>query len=226
MNKISPSMLSADFACLGSELEEIYAGGADALHYDVMDGIFVPNISFGIPVLKSLRRATALPIDAHLMITQPVRYVEEFCRAGADLVNIHVESDTEEALHEAIRRIHACGKKAGVTLKPDTSAEAVLPFLGEVELVLVMTVYPGFGGQSFMASQMDTVRRVREMIDRIHPGVELQVDGGIALDTIAAAAAAGADNFVAGSSVFGKPDRAEAIRSLRAAAALSSASQG
>ena len=152
MIKIAPSILSADFANLERDIQRIST--ADYVHVDVMDGMFVPNITIGIPVVKSIRPTTALPLDVHLMIVEPGRYVEQFCDAGADLVTVHVESDTEEKLHDAIARIHAKGKRAGVVLKPKTPAETVLPFLNEVELVLVMTVEPGFGGQKFMADMM------------------------------------------------------------------------
>ena len=162
MIKIAPSILSADFANLERDIQRIST--ADYVHVDVMDGMFVPNITIGIPVVKSIRPTTALPLDVHLMIVEPGRYVEQFCDAGADLVTVHVESDTEEKLHDAIARIHAKGKRAGVVLKPKTPAETVLPFLNEVELVLVMTVEPGFGGQKFMADMMPKVSAIRRWI--------------------------------------------------------------
>ena len=163
MIKIAPSILSADFANLERDIQRIAA--ADYVHVDVMDGVFVPNISIGIPVVKSIRPTTSLPLDVHLMITRPVRYVEQFCDAGADLVTVHVEADTEENIHAAIDKIHAKGKKAGVVLKPKTPAEAVLPYLTKVELILVMTVEPGFGGQKFMADMMPKVTALRKLID-------------------------------------------------------------
>ncbi len=188
MIKIAPSILSADFANLERDIQRIST--ADYVHVDVMDGMFVPNITIGIPVVKSIRPTTALPLDVHLMIVEPGRYVEQFCDAGADLVTVHVESDTEEKLHDAIARIHAKGKRAGVVLKPKTPAETVLPFLNEVELVvlpflnevelvLVMTVEPGFGGQKFMADMMPKVSAIRRWIDEKNPGCELEVDGGV-----------------------------------------------
>ena len=213
--KIAPSILSADFANLQRDIERIAT--ADYVHVDVMDGLFVPNISIGIPVVKSIRPVTGLPLDVHLMIDRPVRYVEQFCDAGADLVTVHVESDTEEKLHDAIARIHAKGKRAGVVLKPKTPAETVLPFLNEVELVLVMTVEPGFGGQKFMTDQMKKLGAVRGLIDTMNPQCELEVDGGIDPDTAPAAIEAGANVLVAGSAVYGAEDIAARIEALRGA---------
>ncbi len=217
MIKIAPSILSADFARLGEEVSDVVACGADYIHFDVMDGMFVQNISFGIPVLASLRRATDAFIDVHLMVERPVRYVKRFCDTGADLVNCHVESDTVENTLEALSVIRSCGKKTGVTLSPGTKAEAVLPFIDQVDLVLVMTVYPGLGGQSLIASQLDVVREVRKIIDDRNPCCELEVDGGITLETAPAAIAAGANVLVSGSTVFHAKDRKSIIASLSAA---------
>ena len=213
MIKISPSILSADFANIQRDIERIST--ADYVHVDVMDGLFVPNISIGIPVVQSIRPTTTLPLDVHLMIDRPVRYVEQFCDAGADLVTVHVESDTEENIHAAIDLIHEKGKKAGVVVKPKTPAEAVLPFINKVELILVMTVEPGFGGQSFMADMMPKVSALRQIIDERNPACELEVDGGVDPVTARTAVAAGANVLVAGSSVYKASDIPARIRELR-----------
>ena len=215
MIKIAPSILSADFARLGDEVADVVSGGADYVHFDVMDGIFVPNISFGIPVLRSLRRSSGAFMDVHLMIDRPLRYVKAFCEAGADLVNVHVEADTAEQNLLALETVRALGKKTGVTLKPGTPAEALAPFLSTVDLILVMTVEPGFGGQSFMFEQLEKIRKIRSLLNTINPNCELEVDGGITPETAPLAVEAGANVLVAGSAVFGKSDRAAAIAALR-----------
>ena len=213
MIKIAPSILSADFANLERDIQKISA--ADYVHVDVMDGLFVPNITIGIPVVQAIRPTTSLPLDVHLMIVEPVRYVEQFCDAGADIVTVHVESDTEENTHAAIDKIHAKGKKAGVVVKPNTPAEAVLPFLEKVELILVMTVEPGFGGQSFMAHMMPKVAQIRAWIDEKNPACELEVDGGVAPDTCRTCIEAGANVLVAGSAVYKAADIPARIAELR-----------
>ena len=213
MIKIAPSILSADFANLERDIQRISA--AEYVHVDVMDGLFVPNITIGIPVVKALRPTTTLPLDVHLMIVEPIRYVEQFCDAGADIITIHVESDTEENTSRAIDLIHAKGKKAGVVLKPNTPAEAVLPFIEKTDIILVMTVEPGFGGQSFMADQMGKVRQIRAWIDEKNPACELEVDGGVAPDTCRTCIEAGANVLVAGSAVYKAADIPARIAELR-----------
>ena len=212
--KIAPSILSADFSELGAGVEAIST--ADYVHFDVMDGCFVPNISIGIPVLQSIRKRTALPIDVHLMIVQPERYVDQFCDAGADLITCHVEADTPEKIHLALDKIHAKGKKAGVVLKPNTRAEAVLPFLDKCDIVLVMTVEPGFGGQKFMPSALEKLRWLREERAKRSAHFLLEVDGGVDDTTAPLCVEAGADILVAGSAVFGAADPAAAVRRLAA----------
>lgn len=215
MTKIAPSLLSADFANLKSDVDEVALGGAEYLHYDVMDGLFVPNISVGIPVLKSLRKVTDLVLDVHLMIDRPVRYVAEFCKAGADIVVFHVEADQPQNIFEAIRIVKEQGKKVGLSVKPKTPASVLIPYIELLDLVLVMTVEPGFGGQSFMHDQVPKIAEIAEMLRQRNPECELEVDGGVDANTAPLVKAAGANVLVAGSAVFGKADRAKAIADIR-----------
>lgn len=211
--KIAPSILSADFTKLGADIASVRE--AELLHFDVMDGSFVPNLSFGLPVLNSVRNVTDMELDVHLMIEKPVRYIARFAESGADRISVHLEADHPAGITDALKEMERCGVKRAIALRPITSARAVLPYLEQVDMILVMTVEPGFGGQSFLASQLDTIREVRALIDRYHPACDLEVDGGITPRTAPQALAAGANILVAGSAVFGKEDRAEAIRALR-----------
>lgn len=213
MIKIAPSILSANFTKLGAELDSI--ASADLVHFDVMDGCFVPNLSFGLPVLKDVRKYTDAFLDVHLMIDKPERYIDDFARAGADLISVHLEADGPRGIRKALDAMAANGVKKAVALRPITDPKAILPYIEELDLVLVMTVEPGFGGQSFMQDQLDTIRRVKAIIDQYHPGCDLEVDGGINADTAKLVTAAGANVLVAGSAVFGAPDRAAAIAALR-----------
>ena len=215
MAKIAPSILSADFANLERDIHDLEKNNADWVHVDIMDGIFVPNISIGIPVVKALRPITELPLDVHLMIDRPIRYVEEFVKAGADWLTIHVEADQPQNTLEALDKIHALGCKAGIVLKPKTPAEAAIPYLEKCDLVLVMTVEPGFGGQKFMADMMPKVKKLREMLDKVNPGCLLEVDGGVDANTHAICKENGADVLVAGSAYFGAADRAALVKTIQ-----------
>ncbi len=213
--RIAPSILSADFTRLGDELASVEEAGADWIHVDVMDGHFVPNITLGPCIVEAVKRATDLPLDVHLMIERPERYIEDFVRAGANSVGVQVEACPH--LHRTIAQIREAGARACVVLNPSTPASAVEVVLGDVDQVLVMTVNPGFGGQKFIESMLPKIETLRGWINENGLDVALEVDGGIALETIGRAAAAGADVFVAGSAVFGAPNRAEAIAALRRA---------
>ncbi|UOO37009.1 ribulose-phosphate 3-epimerase [Oscillospiraceae bacterium CM] len=213
MVKIAPSILSADFTHLGDEIKSVQS--ADYLHFDVMDGVFVPNISIGIPVLKSVRRATDMTLDVHLMMTEPVRYIDDFIAAGADIVVIHTEADTPEKTAEALGRIRQLGKKAGLSIKPKTPPEDLLPYLDRLDMILVMTVEPGFGGQNFMADMLPKIAFLRRELDMRQLDCELAVDGGVDAVTAPLCIAAGANVLVAGSAVFGAADRASMITKLR-----------
>ena len=204
---LSPSILAADPLNLGADILCAVDSGAKWLHIDNMDGTFVPNISYGYSTVKAVRGITDAVLDVHLMIDRPGRYIEQFCKAGADYLTIHVEADTQENIHKALDSIIACGVKPGVVVKPKTPAETVLPFLEKCELVLVMTVEPGFGGQKFMEDMMPKLRKLREYIDEIKPGCHLEVDGGVDLQTAPVCKANGADVLVAGSAFFKAADK-------------------
>ena len=214
MIQIAPSLLSADFATLQRDIEGV--PNADWLHVDVMDGMFVPNISIGVPVVKSLRRCTDKFLDVHLMVEKPGRYVEAFARAGADLLSVHLEADMPPAIHAALDQMEALGVKKGIVLRPITAAEAVIPYLKRgIDLVLVMTVEPGFGGQAFMTDQLEKITAIRRYIGAYCPACDLEVDGGVDPETAKLVIAAGANVLVAGSAVFGKADPAAAVDALR-----------
>ncbi|MDQ3805174.1 MAG: ribulose-phosphate 3-epimerase [Acidobacteriota bacterium] len=217
MVEIAPSILSADFARLGEQIEAAERGGASLIHVDVMDGHFVPNITVGIPVVRSLARATRLPLDAHLMISEPGRYAEQFVEAGAQMVSVHVEADPH--IHRTLTGIRKKGARAGVVINPATPLSALDEALQFADYVLVMSVNPGFGGQEFIPTTVEKVRRLRRLIDERGLSVRVEIDGGIGPETIGPAAAAGAEIMVAGTAVFGQGDPARAVRELLAAAA-------
>ncbi len=216
MVKISPSILSSDYSILGDELKRMQDCGADMLHIDVMDGHFVPNITLGAPIVRCIRKCSTLPFDVHLMISDPYKYVPDFVRAGSDIITFHIEADSDT--EKTIELINSLGVKAGLAVKPKTPVEEVFPYLDKLAMVLVMTVEPGFGGQSFMADMMPKVSAVRAEIERRGLGVDIQVDGGINGNTIIEAAEAGANVFVAGNAIFSSDDAAATIAGFKAKA--------
>ncbi|MBR5233429.1 MAG: ribulose-phosphate 3-epimerase [Clostridia bacterium] len=212
---ISPSILASDFSRLAEEVKSIENAGADLVHIDVMDGMFVPNITLGAPVIKCLKGKTSLPFDVHLMIEEPIRYIDDFAAAGADIITFHIEAAKD--IKATIEKIRSVGCKPAISIKPGTAAEVVFPYLKDLYMVLVMTVEPGFGGQSFMPDTMPKVKMIREEADRVKPDLHIQVDGGIDGNTIHTVTENGADVIVAGSYVFKAEDRSIPIKTLRSA---------
>ena len=213
---LSPSILSADYMNMERDLTATAKMGVKWLHVDIMDGLFVTNLSFGYSMVAAMRKVTDQVLDVHLMIERPIRYVENFCKAGADYLTIHVEADTRENTKAALEKIRALGVKPGIVVKPKTPAEDIAEFLPLVDLVLVMTVEPGFGGQKFMADMMPKLKKLREMLDAVNPGCHLEVDGGVDLNTSVTCKENGADVLVAGSAFFGAADREAFARALEA----------
>jgi ribulose-phosphate 3-epimerase len=222
--RVAPSILAADFARLGAEVAAVERGGADYVHVDVMDGHFVPNLTVGPPVVRSLKRVTRLPIDVHLMVEEPDRFVESFVEAGAAMVSVHVEVSPH--LDRTLSLIRGLGARAGVVLNPSTPVGAIEEVSGQVDYVLVMSVNPGFGGQAFLPSSASKVRRVRALLDAAGNRAPVEIDGGIDLDTVDQVVRAGAEILVAGSAIFHAPDPAEATRALREAAGRAAAAVG
>ncbi len=211
--KIAPSILSADFSRLGEEIRRVEEAGADWIHVDVMDGAFVPNITVGPFILEAVRKVTALPLDVHLMIERPEQYISEFADAGADVITVHFEACTH--LHRTIQAIKEKGKKAGVSVNPATPLVSIKYVLGDIDLLLIMSVNPGFGGQKFIPSALEKIKKARQMVDKIGVNVSIEVDGGVKLENIGEVASAGADIFVSGSGVFGTKDYKKTIEEMK-----------
>ena len=211
--KIAPSILSADFSRLGEEVRRVEEAGADWIHVDVMDGAFVPNITVGPFILEAVRKVTALPLDVHLMIERPEQYISEFADAGADIITVHFEACTH--LHRTIQAIKEKGKKAGVSVNPATPLVSIKYVLGDIDLLLIMSVNPGFGGQRFIPSALEKIKKARQMVDKIGANVSIEVDGGVKLENIGEVASAGADIFVSGSGVFGTKDYKKTIQEMK-----------
>ena len=207
MNILAPSILSCDYMNMQRDFTACKENGVKWLHVDIMDGHFVPNLSFGYSLVKSMRPVTDLVLDVHLMIDTPIKYAENFCKAGADYLTIHVEADTPENIRKTLELIRSLGVKPGIVVKPKTPAEAIEEYLPMGDMVLVMTVEPGFGGQKFMADMMPKVKKLREMLDKVNPACHLEVDGGVDLNTVKECKANGANVFVAGSAYFGAADK-------------------
>ena len=207
MGILAPSILSCDYMNMQRDFAECKENGVKWLHVDIMDGHFVPNLSFGYSLVKAMRPVTDLVLDVHLMIDTPIKYAENFCKAGADYLTIHVEADTPENIRKTLELIRSLGVKPGIVVKPKTPAEAIAEYLPLVDMVLVMTVEPGFGGQKFMADMMPKVKKLREMLDKVNPACHLEVDGGVDLNTVVTCKENGANVFVAGSAYFGSADK-------------------
>ncbi len=219
MVEIAPSILAADFTQLGEQIAAVERGGAEIIHVDVMDGHFVPNISVGPFIVQAVRKATTLPIDCHLMIEEPDKYISEFAQAGANMISVHPEATYH--LHRTLSLIHQSGCRAGVVLNPGTSLAAIEEIIREIDFVLIMSVNPGFGGQKFISSALDKVRRLKSMLNAHGSSARIEIDGGITAENADAAVVAGAEILVAGSSIFGQPDPAAAVQKLRQAATIS-----